>query len=312
MTQQTTYDLTIIGGGPAGLTAYLYAQRGMLNTLLIEKNFLGGQVVLTEQIENYPGFPEGISGVDLIEKIVKQVERLGLNLLSKEVVSIEKEQELFKIWFSDKTYVLSYAVILALGASPKKLGIPGENELIGKGVSFCATCDGPFFKDEVVAVVGGGDSALKEALELTKFVKKIFLIHRRDKFRAEAYLQNLVFKNPKIEIVLNSTVEAIEGKHKVERIKVLNHKTEEVNWLKVSGVFIFIGYEPNTSWLKGFVDLDPNGFIITDKNTETSKKGIFACGDCVSKPFRQIVIACGEGAVAALSVREYLEDVKKK
>ncbi|QER42636.1 thioredoxin-disulfide reductase [Thermodesulfobacterium sp. TA1] len=313
MNETKVYDLIIVGGGPAGLTSYLYAQRGLLNTLLVEKNFLGGQVVLTDQIENYPGFPEGISGFELIEKMVKQVEKLGLNLVQKEVVKIEKIENqnlIFKIWFSDGTYTLSYAVILALGASPKRLGIPGEKEFIGKGVSFCATCDGPFFKDEVIAVVGGGDSALKEALTLTKFVKKVFLIHRRDKFRAEPYLQKLVLQNPKIEILWNSTVEAIEGNQKVEKIKVLNKLTGEKIFLEVAGIFIFIGYEPNTFWLKGLVEVDPEGFILTDKAMQTSQQGVFACGDCVSKPFRQIIIACGEGALAALSAKEYIAHVK--
>ena len=305
------YDVVIIGGGPAGLTAYLYAKRALLDTLLIEKNLLGGQVLLTDFIENYPGFPEGISGFELIQRMQAQVEKYGLELLSQQAKGIKIKNEIKEIILDNDETITTKAVILALGARMKKLNIPGEKEFTGKGVSYCATCDAPFFKNQVVAVVGGGNTALQEALYLTKFVKKVFLIHRRDAFRAVPILQKRVMENPKIEILWNTVVKEIKGKENVEEIIVYNVKTEELKTLKLSGIFIFIGHEPETEWLKGVIELDEKGFIVVDQAMRTNVEGIFACGDCVSKPFRQIINACGEGAVAALSAQEYLENLKK-
>jgi len=301
------YDLVVIGGGPAGLTAYLYAKRALLDVLLVEKGALGGQVLLTDWVENYPGFPDGISGFELIDLFKRQAERLGLELKQDEAVDLNTSDVFKIVRLASGESLKSYAVILALGAAPKRLGIPGEETLIGKGVSYCAVCDGPFFKNEVVAVVGGGDTALQESLYLTKFVKKVYLIHRRDTFRAIPILQKRVKENPKIELILNSMVKEIHGQGKVEGILIENLKTNERVRIPLSGVFIFIGLKPQTDWLKGKLDLDENGFILTNRDLETSIPGVFACGDCVSKKFRQIVIACGEGALASLSAEEYIQ-----
>lgn len=307
-----SYEVTIVGGGPAGLTAYLYAKRGLFSTILIEKGLLGGLVTTIDFIENYPGFPEGISGYELVEKMIKQVEKYGLNLIRDEVIGLTKDESRWRIILSSGAHILSYAVILALGAEPKKLGVPGEERLLGRGVSYCATCDGPFFRGETIAVVGGGSSALKEALFLTKFAERVYLIHRREAFRGEAFLQKLVLSNPKIKVLWNCVVESIEGKEKVEKILIFNKTEGKTFELEVSGIFIFVGYQPKTEWLKNLIELDEQGFIITDKLMRTSCPGIFACGDCVSKPFKQIVIACGEGAMAALSAEEYLRAILKK
>ncbi len=307
---EKVYDLIVVGGGPAGLTAYLYAKRALLDVLLVEKGPIGGQVLLTDWIENYPGFPEGVSGFDLIELFKKQVEKLGLEVKYDEAIDLSVDGNLKIVHLASGEKLKAYSVILALGAAPKRLGIPGEEALTGKGVSYCAVCDGPFFRDEVVAVIGGGDTALQESLYLTKFVKKVYLIHRRDSFRAIPILQKRVRENPKIEFILNSVVREIYGKEKVEGVLVENLQTKKSFKLDLSGVFIFIGLRPQTEWLKGKLDLDENGFILTDKNMETSLPGVFACGDCVSKKFRQIVIACGEGGVASLSAEEYIQRLK--
>ncbi|MFN3568354.1 MAG: thioredoxin-disulfide reductase [Caldimicrobium sp.] len=303
----TIYDLVILGGGPAGLTAGLYAKRSYLQTLLIEKGPVGGQVLYTDLIENYPGFPEGISGYDLIERFKKQVEKFGLPIHYDEVVDFANFGDFKEIILASGKKVSTKALILALGAKPKVLNIPGEKEFTGKGVSYCAICDGPFYRDEEVAVVGGGNTALQEALFLTKFARKVFLIHRRESFRGTAILQERVLSNPKIEVLWPFVVEKIEGKDKVEKIIIRNLKEGQIQELRVSGIFIFIGLSPQTDWLKGKIDLDENGFIIVDKEMRTNVPGVFACGDVVSKKFRQIINACGEGAVAALSAEEYIK-----
>jgi thioredoxin reductase (NADPH) len=306
--EEKLWDVVIVGGGPAGLTAYLYAKRSLLKTLLIEKGPIGGQVLLTDLVENYPGFPEGIAGFELIQKMQEQVEKYGLDLLQEKAVELKAEGKIKEIILESGSSVKTKTVILALGAGMRKLGIPGEKELTGKGVSYCATCDGPFFRDQVVAVIGGGNTALQEALYLTKFAKKVYLIHRRDAFRATPILQQRVKENPKIEIVWNTVLKEIKGKEAVEGVITLNKKTGEEGFLEVSGVFIFIGHEPETEWLRGVIELDEKGFILVNQNMETSLPGVYACGDCISKPFRQIVNACGEGAVAALSAEKYLEN----
>lgn len=303
-----TFDLIIVGAGPAGLTAYLYARRSLLNVLLLDKGPIGGQVLYTDLIENYPGFPEGISGFELIELMKKQVEKLGLQFKEGEVVGLEVEEGYKVLTLSSGERLRAKAVILALGAKPKKLGVPGERELTGKGVSYCAICDGPFFRGEEIAVVGGGNTALQEALFLTKFASKIYLIHRRDTFRATPILQERVKASSQIELKLNREVIKILGKDRVEGLLLRNKHTGEDEELSVAGVFIFIGNEPETAWLRGKLDLNEQGFIITSKEMETTLPGVFACGDCVSKKFRQIINACGEGAVAALNAEEYLKE----
>lgn len=307
---EATFDLIIVGGGPAGLTSALYARRSLLRTLLVERGPLGGQVLYTDLIENYPGFPEGISGFELIDLMRRQVEKLGLEIYQGEAVDLQEVGALKRVKLAGGEEFTAKAVILALGAEHKKLGIPGEREFTGKGVSYCAVCDGPFFRGERVAVVGGGNTALQEALFLTKFASKVFLIHRRDTFRATPLLQERVKANPNIELLLSTVVEEIKGDDRVQALVLRDLKTEERKILEVSGLFIFIGFAPRTEWLRGKLELDEQGFILVDREMRTSMKGVFACGDCVSKKFRQIINACGEGAVASLNAEEYIKELE--
>ncbi len=304
------YDLVIVGAGPAGITAYLYAKRTLLEVILLDKIGVGGQLLFIDFIENYPGFPDGITGFELADLFRRHIETLGLNFKQAEVKKIEKKNNLFSLYLDNNEILTSKTILLSVGASPRKLNIPGEREFTGKGVSYCATCDGPFFKDKIIAVVGGGDTALQESLTLTKFAKKIYLIHRRDTFRATKILQERVFKEEKIEIIWNTIVTTIKGGDRVEEIEIFNKEKGEKSDLKVSGIFIFIGYEPNTHWLKDLVKLDENGFIVTDEEMRTSLPGVWAAGDCRSKIGKQIVIACGEGATAVISIKNYLQSIK--
>ena len=304
------YELVIIGGGPAGLTAGLYAARGGLNVILIEKIVPGGQVIITDWIENYPGFPEGISGPDLVQKMTEQVKQFDLNIENSEVVSVDFSELVKKITLNDKT-ITSHTIIIATGASPKKLGVPGEDIFYGRGISSCATCDGPFFKDGMVAAVGGGDTAVQESLFLTKFVKKVYLIHRRDKLRAAAILQKRALANEKIEMIWDSVLTDISGLTNVENITVQNVKTGDKIKLSVDGCFIWVGTIPNTQFLADSVKLDEQGFIIAGLDAETSVPGVFAAGDVRNTPLRQIATAVGDGAIAAISAENYIEKSKK-
>jgi thioredoxin reductase (NADPH) len=302
------YDLVIIGGGPAGLTAGLYAARARLNVILIEKIVPGGQVLTTDWIENYPGFPEGISGPDLIQKMTEQVKKFDLNIESNEVISLDLLSEpVKKIKLSDRT-ITSHTIIIATGASPKKLGIPGEDIFFGKGLSTCATCDAPFFKDKMVAAVGGGDTAVQESIFLTKFVKKVYLIHRRDQLRATKILQERAFANDKIEFIWDSVLTSIDGLANVEKITVKNVKTGDTKELSVDGCFIWTGILPNTNFLKDEVKVDDYGFIIVDSNMQSSVPGVFAAGDARSTGLRQIVTAAGDAASAVFSAEHYMEN----
>ena len=307
------YDVIIIGGGPAGLTAGLYASRARLKTLLIESFSVPGQAIVTDHIENYPGFPKGINGFELIEKFKKQAELFGTEFKVDDVKGIEaykdKEYSGWKVKTKNKSYS-SLSLIIATGASPKKLDIPGEDMLRGKGVSYCATCDAPLYKDKHVVVMGGGDTAVEEALFLTKFAKKVTLTHRRDSLRATKILQERILANKKIEILWNSKIIEIIGKNKVAAVKLHNIKTKKEEDLSCDGVFIFIGYTPNTDFIKDAVKLDKDGYILTDDDMAASKKGIFSCGDCRKKLLRQIVTACGDGATAAFSSQHYIEELK--
>lgn len=304
------YDLVIIGGGPAGLTAGLYAARARLNVILIEKIVPGGQVVISDLIENYPGFPEGISGPDLVQRMTDQVKRFDLNIENNEVIAIDLSNPVKKITLNDRT-ITTHTVIIATGASPKKLGVPGEDTFFGKGISSCATCDGPFFKDSVVAAVGGGDTAVQESLFLTKFVKKLYLIHRRDQLRAEAILQERALASDKIEFIWDSVLTGINGLSHVENISVQNVKTGDITELSVDGCFIWVGILPNTQFLKDAVKLDEQGFIIADLNMETSVPGVFTAGDVRNTTLRQISTAVGDAAIAAFSAEQYIENVRK-
>jgi len=304
------YELVIIGGGPAGLTAGLYAARGGLNVTLIEKIVPGGQIIITDWIENYPGFPEGLSGPDLVQKMTEQVKRFDLSIESNEVISVDFSEPVKKITLNDRT-LTSHAIIIATGASPKKLGVPGEETFYGKGISSCATCDGPFFKEGIVAAVGGGDTAVQESLFLTKFAKKVYLIHRRDKLRAAAILQKRALANEKIEMIWDSVLTDISGLTNVENITVKNVKTGDKTQFSVDGCFIWVGTIPNAQFLGDSVKLDEYGFIIADLNMETSVPGVFAAGDVRNTPLRQVVTAVGDGAIAVISAENYIENIKK-
>jgi thioredoxin reductase (NADPH) len=300
------YDLVIIGAGPAGLTAGLYAARARMNVLLIEKAVPGGQIIVTDWIENYPGFPEGISGFDLAEKMRVQAEALGLNMDTAEVHSLNLTGDVKEVMLQDKT-IKAKSLIIASGASPKKLGI-GEDRFMGKGISFCATCDAPFFKEKTVVAIGGGDTAVQEAIYLTKFVKKVYLIHRRDELRATKILQERAFANDKIEILWDTVATGVDGFFGIEGVHVKNVKTGEEKTLKASGCFIWVGILPNTQFLNDSVETDAYGFIRADAKMQTSVPGVFAAGDVRDTPLRQVSTAVGDGAIAAVSAEHYIEN----
>ncbi len=301
------YDVIIIGGGPAGLTAGLYTSRARLKSLLIESGVFGGQMVLTDLVENYPGFPDGISGSELGRLMEEQAKRFGLEAIQDEVIEIGVEGNLKKILTHEGSYS-SRALIVCTGTEYKKLGVPGEEEFRGRGVSYCATCDGAFFQDGRVIVVGGGDSALTESLFLTKFVKELYLVHRRDALRATKIYQERAEANPKIKFIWNSVVQSINGDSTVRSVTIKNVKTGESREVQADGVFLFIGLAPRTQFLKGLVSLDENGYILTNENCETSVRGIFAAGDCRKKLLRQISTSVGDGATAAFAAERYLEE----
>ncbi len=303
----TDYDLVIIGAGPAGLTAGLYAARARMNVLLLEKAVPGGQIIITDWIENYPGYPEGISGYDLAENMKLQAEGLGLKIKTAEVHSLDLSKETKEIHLKDKT-ITTKSIIIASGASPRRLGI-GEGKYLGKGVSFCATCDGPFFKDKTVVAVGGGDTAVQESIFLTKFAKKVYLVHRRDELRAEKILQERAFENDKIEFVWDSIATGIEGFFGVEGINVKNVQTNEETTIKADGCFIWVGIIPNNEFLNDELELDDFGFIITDQKMETSIPGVFAVGDVRDTPLRQVATAVGDGAIAAVCAEHFIDNV---
>ncbi len=302
------YDVVIIGGGPAGLTAGLYAARARLKSLLIEKALPGGLVTTTEWVENYPGFEEGIMGVELAQKMEKQATRFGLEIIQESVIDISLHDKVKRITLEGGRYYEAKSIILATGAHPRPLKIEGENEFRGRGVSYCATCDGAFYRGKHVAVAGGGDSAVQEAIFLTKFAETVWVIHRRDQLRAEKILQERVFSNPKIKFVWNSVVEKITGKEGVEALHVRNVKTGEKSVIQAEGLFIYIGYNPNTEFLKGLVKLNENNYIITNDNMCTSVPGIYAAGDVRNKPLKQIATAVGDGATAAMAAEKYIEE----
>ncbi len=299
------------------MTAALYTARARLKTLLLEKIAPGGQAAVAWTIENYPGFPEGIGGAELMERARKQAEKYGLEIKSGEVVKVSASSEderskrkLEKVVNAKEEEYKSVALIVATGTRPRKLEVPGEERLIGRGVSYCATCDGPLFKNRKVVVVGGGDAAVEEALFLSKFAEKVTLIHRRDKLRASKIMQERAVSNPKLEFLWKSVVTEILGETEVEGVKVRNLETGEDLTLEAKGVFISIGTAPNTGFLKGVVEMDEEGFIITDENMETSVKGIYACGDVRKKLLRQVVTACGEGATAGFAAGQYVDKWK--
>ena len=306
-----TNNLTIIGSGPAGLTAALYAARGNLNPLVIEGFPPGGQLTLTTDVENFPGFPDGVMGPDLMIKFREQAERFGAKIITGEVTKVDFNSNKLQLFLDDNTIIDSSSVIISTGASAKMLGLKEESELIGKGVSTCATCDGFFFKDQIVVVVGGGDSAMEEALFLTKFAKKVFIIHRREEFRASQIMLERARSNTKIEFILNSEITQINNpkENKVTDILIKNNKNGESKSMSTDAVFIAIGHIPNTSLFKDFLNLNENGYILTEEGTKTNIPGVFACGDVQDWEYRQAITAAGSGCMAAIDTERYLSNL---
>jgi thioredoxin reductase (NADPH) len=298
-------DVAIIGGGPAGLTAGIYSARGGQNTVIFEKGLIGGQIVLTAEIENYPGHEHVMSGFDLTEKMRLQALKFGVNFIEEEIIDIQIDDN-SKIIKSLNNIYECKAIIYSGGAYPSKLGVEGEERLTGRGVSYCATCDGALYRNKVVAMVGGGDSAVEEAIFLTRFVNKVYLIHRRDQLRAVHSIQQKALKNEKIEILYNTVIEKILGKSQVSSISLNNVKTNAKSSLEVQGIFIYIGIKPNIELIKNYVETDETGFVITDELMQTKTKGLYVVGDVRKKTLRQVVTATSDGAIAAFEAEKFL------
>lgn len=304
------YDLIILGGGPAGLTAGIYAMRAALKTVLVERGVPGGQVAITKEVENYPGFIE-IGGFDLCEKFLQHAKHYGLDMIEKEAVATEPGIEYHVVRLADGTLLKSHAVVLAAGGTARKLNIPGEDEYFGKGVSYCATCDGFFFRDKTVTVVGGGDTALEDALYLSKITRKVYLIHRRNAFRGSRILQQRIFGEPRIEIIYNAVVTAINGGNDgVRDIALKDTQNGAQRNIETEGVFIFVGFAPNNQIVPAGIKTNRTGYVITDEKCETDIPGIFAVGDLRQKYANQIVLAAADGCTAALAAAHYVETRK--
>lgn len=304
------YDVIIIGGGPAGYAAAVYSSRAKLDTLVIEKMFSGGQMATTDVMENYPGFEEPIGGSDLALRMEKQARKFGTIVINDEVIEINIDSKIKVVKTKKNTYECK-TIILCMGAYPKALGIPKEDEFRGSGVSYCAVCDGAFYKGMTVAVVGGGDTAAEDALYLARFCSKVYIIHRKDTMRATRILQDELCCNKKIEIIWDSVVESIIGKFGVEGINIRNIKNNESNTLQLDGLFIAIGATPNTSLVNGKISTSENGYIITDEKMNTNVKGVYAAGDIREKYLRQVITAAADGAVAAHSAEQYIIENEK-
>ena len=300
------YEVVIVGGGPAGMTAGLYATRSRLRTLLIAGALFRGHRTPTDLIENYPGFPQGIRGDELSRLMEGEAKRFGLETVCQETIGVNVEGDMKVVQTHEATYRCE-ALILCVGTEYRKLGVPGEKEFTGRGVSFCSTCDGAFFQDRKIVVVGGGDSALTEALFLTRFADELTIIHRRDALRATRIYQERATTHPKIKFLWNSVVQEIKGEQVVQSIVVKNVRTGEAKELETEGVFVFVGITPRTHFLKGLIDMDEEGYLLANTNRETSVKGIFAAGDCRKQMLRQISTAVGDGSTAAFAVEKYLE-----
>lgn len=306
MRNAKTYDVIIIGSGPAGFTAAIYTSRTRLETLVIAGSLWGGQLMLTTEVENFPGFPEGVLGPDLMDNMRKQTERFGAKILFEEATEVDFSSKPFKVKVGNRTFE-GQSVIIATGASAKWLGLESEARLRGRGVSTCATCDAAFFRDKKTVVVGGGDTAIEEALALTKFAQKVTVIHRRDELRATKVLRERAFENDKISFLWDTVVQEILGKEKVEGVRLKNVKTGEESELATDAVFVAIGYKPNTEIFRGKIDLDDRGYIIVHDETKTSVEGVFVAGDAGDHRYRQAVTAAGAGCKAALDAEKYLE-----
>ncbi len=306
-TNKNTEKMIIIGSGPAGLAAALYAARANLEPLVISGMELGGQVSITHIVENYPGFPDGIEGPKLVENFQKQAERFGARLEFDSVTEVDFSSRPFRVktWSNE---FLAETLVLSTGATPRHLNIPGETEFTGRGVSYCATCDGHFFQGKDVVVVGGGDSALEEGLFLTRYVNSVKIIHRRDELRAGAILQKRAFDNPKVSFIWDTVVSEIKGDGIVNKVSLKNLKTGEENALTADGVFIFIGHDPNTDLFQEKLELDGNGYVVADKFMQTSVPGVYAAGEVADSHFRQVITSAGMGAAAAMQAIHFLED----
>ena len=302
------YQLIIVGGGPAGLTAGLYSARGGFKVLLIEKEVIGGQIANADRVDNYPGFPEGISGFELARLIHQQATNHGLETMSGEVTGLTSRYGSNIVNTTEGDFI-AQAVIIAGGSQFRKLEVPGEGEFLGKGVSYCATCDGPLFRDKAVAVVGGGDTAVTDALSLSKFASSVKVIHRRNQLRASKVLQRKAQTNPKIEFIWDNVVTEVKGKEKLTDLVLKNTKNDTISLLAVDGVFVAIGLVPNTEYLRGVLPLDEGGYIITTELMETTVPGIFAAGDIRHNSVKQAIVAAGNGAVAALSAEWFIDSL---
>lgn len=304
--------VVIIGSGPAGLTAAIYTSRAGLNPIVIAGSTAGGQLMTTTEVENFPGFPEGVLGPELMQNMMQQAEKFGARLVYEDAVRVYLTQHPFVVETSMGTTLSCLALIVATGASPRRLGLESEAKFFGRGVSTCATCDGWFFRGKVVGVVGGGDSAMEEALYLTHHANKVYVIHRRNQLRASKILQQRAFNNPKIEFVWNSIVTEVLGDEKVSGVRLKNVKTSEENILSLDGLFLAIGHEPNTQIFKGQLTLDEQGYIVVDRFQRTSVPGVFAAGDCHDHTFRQAITAAGFGCAAAITAERWLGELEAK
>ena len=304
------FDVIIIGAGPAGYTAAIYTSRAKRETLIISGILPGGQLMLTTEVENFPGFAKGIMGPELMTTMRQQAERMGTTIIDDEVVNVDFKHSPFKILTYSEEYEAD-AVIIATGATPRKIGAKGEQEFSARGVSYCATCDGPFFKNQDIMVAGGGDSAMEEAIFLTKFANKVHVIHRKDHLRASKVMQDRAFENKKIQFHWNTIIEEIKGNQKVNQITVKNVTTDKVDTLEVGGLFVAIGHEPNTKLFQGQIDFDNNGYITLKNHTQTNVEGVFAAGDVHDHRYRQAITAAAFGCMAAIDVDKYLAERKK-
>ncbi len=307
------YNVAIIGSGPAGYTAAIYTARANLKPALIEGTLRGGQLMITTEVENYPGFPEGVQGPELMEKFRQQAERFGTAFISGDVTRLDVSTRPFKVWVNDNEMIEASTLIIATGASAQLLGLPSEKEYMGYGVSACATCDGFFFRGKEVLVVGGGDTALEEANFLTRFCTKVTVVHRRDKLRGSKIMQDRAFNNPKINFIWDSVIDEILGKEdggvkKVTGVRLKNVKTGELTEKPFDGIFMAIGHKPNTGFLQGHIELDEKGYIILKNHSQTSVTGVFACGDVKDLRYRQAITAAGSGCMAALDAERFLEE----
>lgn len=303
--QETIWDTAIIGSGPAGLTAGIYTTRGALSTIIIGGSAWGGQLMLTSEVDNFPGFPEGILGPSLMENMKNQATRFGAKFVPQDVTSVDFSKKPFKLTTTDQD-IYAKSVIIATGAETKWLGVKGEKELIGRGISSCAPCDAPFFKEKYVLVVGGGDSAMEEALVLTKYATRVTIIHRKSEFRASKAMQEKVFANKKIDIIWDSEIAEVIGEQKLESVKVLNSKTNESTEIKVDGLFVAIGHNPTSALFKGLIDLDEKGYVVPKVGSKTNIEGIFVSGDIHDHTYKQAITAAGYGCMAGMETVNFI------